>query len=83
MKASRPSHAPMIVSAEERNEMIRVAAYFLAEQRGFTPGGANDDWLRAEQQIDRLLSTIRSQGVSRRQFERLGLRNALRFWETS
>ncbi|MBK1704914.1 DUF2934 domain-containing protein [Halochromatium glycolicum] len=70
----------MIVSPEERSEMIAVAAYFLAEQRGFTPDGATDDWLTAERQIDRLLDAIRRQGISRAQFERAGLRNALRLW---
>lgn len=36
--------------------MIAVAAYFLAEQRGFAAGGSLDDWLRAEQQIRELIS---------------------------
>ena len=29
-------------------EVIAVAAYFLAERRGFAPGNEMDDWLRAE-----------------------------------
>jgi len=32
-------------------ESIRVAAYFLAEQRGFSPGHELDDWLAAEQAV--------------------------------
>jgi hypothetical protein len=71
----------MVVSAEERREMIAVAAYFLAEQRGFAPDGAADDWLQAERQIDRMLDAIRAHGISRAQFERAGLRNALHLWQ--
>jgi len=72
----------MAVSAEERSEMIAVAAYFLAERRGFAPDGAADDWLQAERQIDRMLLAIRERGISRAQFERAGLRNALHLWRS-
>jgi len=60
--------------------MIAVAAYYLAEHRGFAPGGELDDWRRAEQQIDEMLAGMRRQGISRQELERAGLRNALRFW---
>ena len=40
------------VSAEERQLMIGEAAYFIAEQRGFTPGSELNDWLYAESQVD-------------------------------
>lgn len=76
----RASQAPMVVSTTERAEMVAVAAYFLAERRGFTPGGAHDDWLRAEQQIDAMLAIMRERGVTRTQFDRAGLRNALSLW---
>jgi hypothetical protein len=33
---------------EAREEMIRVAAYYLAEKRGFAPGRELEDWLIAE-----------------------------------
>jgi len=82
MTENRQDHAPMVATAEERSEMIAVAAYYLAEHRGFTAGGATDDWLQAEQQIDRMLEAIRRQGISRVQFERAGLRNALRLWDS-
>ncbi len=72
---------PMAVSAEERGKMIAVAAYYLAEQRGFSADGAIDDWLEAEQRIDRLLEAMRGRGISRSQFERAGLRNALQLWD--
>jgi ADP-ribose pyrophosphatase YjhB (NUDIX family) len=35
----------------EWHRMISVAAYYLAEQRGFAPGRSLDDWLQAEDQI--------------------------------
>jgi hypothetical protein len=35
--------------------MIATAAYFRAEQRGFTPGAEVEDWLQAEAEVDRLL----------------------------
>jgi|APFre7841882724_1041349.scaffolds.fasta_scaffold66255_3 hypothetical protein len=37
---------------EQREQRIRLAAYFRAEQRGFAPGHALDDWLAAEQEED-------------------------------
>jgi hypothetical protein len=68
----------MVATPAEREEMIAVAAYFLAEQRGFAPGSDDDDWLEAEQRIDAMLEDIRRRGVGRRQFLRTGLRNALK-----
>ncbi len=38
-----------------RNEMIAVAAYFRAEQRGFVGGDSLDDWLAAEAEVDERL----------------------------
>lgn len=38
---------------EVREAMIREAAYYLAERRGFAPGHELDDWLAAEAAIDR------------------------------
>ena len=40
---------------EERNELISKAAYFRAERRGFTPGSELEDWLQAEEEIERML----------------------------
>lgn len=37
---------------EFRDELIRRAAYAIAEQRGFVPGRELDDWLAAEATID-------------------------------
>lgn len=38
-------------SAEQRAQRIAVAAYFLAEQRGFAPHRELDDWLAAERSL--------------------------------
>jgi hypothetical protein len=64
----------------ERHEMIAVAAYFVAERRGFAPGDAVRDWLEAERQIDGMLAGMRAAGATRADLERVGLRNALRLW---
>ncbi|WP_232229475.1 DUF2934 domain-containing protein [Marichromatium purpuratum] len=42
--------------------MIAEAAYYLAERRGFAPGGAERDWLAAERMIDALPAGV---GVER------------------
>lgn len=36
------------IDRSQLDEMISVAAYFRAEQRGFAPGDELDDWFRAE-----------------------------------
>jgi hypothetical protein len=36
----------------EREQLIREAAYFRAEQRGFVPGHEIDDWLAAERELN-------------------------------
>ncbi|WP_295389839.1 DUF2934 domain-containing protein [uncultured Thiodictyon sp.] len=47
------------VTPEQRVDMIREAAYFRAEKRGFTDGGDADDWATAEREIDELLAKAR------------------------
>lgn len=37
--------------------MITVAAYYLSEQRGFSPGQEMEDWLRAEKEIESRLQS--------------------------
>jgi hypothetical protein len=37
---------------EDRHHRVEVAAYFLAERRGFVPGHELDDWLEAEDAIE-------------------------------
>jgi hypothetical protein len=49
--------------AETRKQMIREAAYLLAEHRAFGAGHEVDDWLLAEQRVDRWLA---NRGPARR-----------------
>jgi hypothetical protein len=51
-------------SAAERERMVAVAAYFIAERRGFAPGGEQGDWHQAEQQIDRMLAAAVGQNAT-------------------
>ncbi len=44
-----------LITPEDRLEMISEAAYYRAEQRGFNPGEADQDWLEAERLIDSML----------------------------
>jgi hypothetical protein len=50
--------APAPVAPDVRELMIAEAAYYIAERRGFEPGGELDDWLEAESEIDLLLATL-------------------------
>jgi hypothetical protein len=43
------------ISAEERRQWIATAAYFKAQQRGFSPGCEADDWREAEAEIENRL----------------------------
>lgn len=43
------------ISAELRYRMIAEAAYYIAQQRGFSAGDAGADWAQAEAQIAQLL----------------------------
>lgn len=36
---------------KQRHNMIELAAYYRAQQRGFVPGSELQDWLDAEQEI--------------------------------
>jgi hypothetical protein len=76
------ANPPMTPTPEERHIMVCVAAYYLAERRGFAPGGAEADWITAEGEIERLLAAMTRQGVSRADYEGVGLRHALRLWVT-
>ncbi|MBB1074063.1 DUF2934 domain-containing protein [Rhodoferax sp. 4810] len=53
-----PSTAPTpVFSAEQRNHYVSIAAFYIAERRGFTLGNPVDDWLAAEAEVDRLLAS--------------------------
>lgn len=57
--------SPRLLSGEDRYRMIAEAAYFRAEQRGFSPGNELDDWLAAEIEIDVLLEQELDRDVGR------------------
>lgn len=44
-------------TAAERERMIEEAAYYRAEQRGFQGGDPVQDWIEAEAEVERSLST--------------------------
>ena len=44
------------VSLEQRYHYVEVAAYYIAEKRGFDAGSTEEDWAQAELEIDRLLA---------------------------
>lgn len=43
------------VTPDQRRLYVEVAAYHIAERRGFAGGDPLEDWARAEDEIDRLL----------------------------
>ena len=45
----------MVISKKIRRDLIELTAYHKAERRGFTGGDPEQDWLEAEQEVDRLL----------------------------
>jgi hypothetical protein len=45
--------------ADQRHRRISEAAYYRSQRRGFEPGREQDDWLEAEQDVDRGTPTNR------------------------
>lgn len=52
--AAKKQGAPAL-TAEQRSYYVEIAAYYIAERRGFHGGSELDDWVQAEKEIDRLL----------------------------
>jgi hypothetical protein len=52
--AGKPNAIP-VLTPEQRCYYVEVAAYYIAERRGFHGGGQLNDWVLAEEEIDRLL----------------------------
>lgn len=49
--------APVVqIPEEERQRLIEVAAYYIAERRGFVGGSHEADWLEAEQQVNAMIA---------------------------
>ncbi|MBE0474845.1 DUF2934 domain-containing protein [Rhodoferax sp.] len=44
------------VTPEQRHNYIEVAAFYVAQRRGFAPGNPLDDWANAEIEVDQLIS---------------------------
>ena len=55
-KAAKKTILGAHIDLEEREKMIREAAYLRAERRGFSAGSADEDWHMAEQEIDQRLA---------------------------
>jgi len=53
---ARRTRQTVKVDPEVRRHYVEVAAYYIAERRGFLDGCANEDWVQAELEIDRLLA---------------------------
>jgi hypothetical protein len=60
LAAAKPARSrakkPPAVAAEQRRYYVEVAAYHIAERRGFAPGDPLQDWVQAEAEIDRLIA---------------------------
>lgn len=44
------------VAADQRRYYVEVAAYYIAERRGFVGGNPLEDWAAAEAEVERLLT---------------------------
>jgi hypothetical protein len=53
-KKATPAAKP--VAPEQRANYIQVAAFYIAERRGFAPGNPEQDYLDAAAEIDRLIA---------------------------
>jgi len=53
---TQQSPAKSSFSGKSRQDMIQLVAYLNAEKRGFTNGDPLQDWLLAEEQVDKMLS---------------------------
>ena len=51
MPSPKPVEAKKNTSTVNLEEQIRIRAYQLYEERGYTPGHENEDWLVAEREI--------------------------------
>jgi hypothetical protein len=47
------------LSEQQRNHYVQVAAFYIAERRGFVAGDPVADWAAAEVEVDRLIASGR------------------------
>ena len=52
--SAKDANAPAI-GPQERHHLIEVAAYYVAERRGFHGASSHKDWLQAESEIDAMI----------------------------
>lgn len=45
------------INLAQRNNYVEVAAFYIAERRGFAAANPADDWIAAEAEIDRLIAS--------------------------
>ncbi|MBI1425139.1 MAG: DUF2934 domain-containing protein [Gammaproteobacteria bacterium] len=57
-KSGKKAETPIVYTSAQRLQMISEAAYFIAEKRGFAGGNPAEDWLKAENEIDKRLSQL-------------------------
>lgn len=62
--AAEPEVSTSATMPADLTHQIAVAAYFLAEERGFAPGHELDDWLEAERRIRAAASADPRAGLS-------------------
>jgi len=55
-KAPRKTVAAYVIQPEERHHLVEVAAYYIAERRGFHGASSHDDWLQAEREVDAMIA---------------------------
>ncbi len=56
-KSAAATDTKPALNAEQRNHYVEVAAFYIAERRGFIPGNPADDWCAAELEVDRLIAS--------------------------
>lgn len=54
-RGGKATGKPTVVAPEQRRQLVQVAAYFIAERRGFSSGREVEDWLEAEAEVERML----------------------------
>ncbi len=54
-KTAVKASAPAVAAGLRSDEIVRTAAYFRAESRGFAPGYEIEDWLAAEAEVRTLV----------------------------
>jgi len=55
-KAAAKGSSAALVTPEQRANYIEVAAFYIAERRGFASGDPMADWLEAQAEIDRAIA---------------------------